>query len=323
MIAWLGLGLGAAGIALSAGWALSVATVAAPLLVERLPVRPARRADLLVGFSALPALLVAMLAVTIVAPSVLHATGLRVDHCSVHDHHLHLCAIHHPDAPPALVAIGALLLAATIGRAAVLADAQRRASRTLGDLDALARPASLPGVRLVPGRVPVCHAVGVASPRILLARSVAARLSPVHLEAALAHERAHLERRDPLILSLLPWAQLACVPGAGRWTLSAYRRAAEQSCDAVAALAHGPVTVAAALVAMARLQIGGPASGGFAFGETDIEHRVRRLLDGHAVHAPSLTIPAGLAIGGGLLGFAFAAPESLHHAVETLLHFIG
>lgn len=104
--------------------------------------------------------------------------------------------------PPALSA--ALLALWISGTAAVVARSMLHARR----LRALMRDAAEPAapVTISRGRLPIRYSnariepalVGIRRPVLLLPRDVEARLSPGQLEAVIAHERYHWERRDNL-----------------------------------------------------------------------------------------------------------------------------
>jgi Zn-dependent protease with chaperone function len=115
------------------------------------------------------------------------------------------------------------------------------------------RPGRFP-VFVVPG-TKMCHATGLLRRRIMLSSDLAARLSPEELTSALAHEEAHLCRRDPLARLVLAVAGLFVPPPLAAFFRRRHGQAAEEACDAVAADRVGDgATVAAALVRVAALQ---------------------------------------------------------------------
>ena len=176
------------------------------------------------------------------------------------------------------------------------ARAWRRWHRALGALewnsvregDSYFRPAQTVGlalndVRVVVGLPIPAFTTGWARPRVYIAADLGARLSESEIEAVLAHEAAHVTRRDPLRLSLLRF--LSCV----LFWLPALRRIAADLADEAEIEADNhaarryPLALASALLALA----GGdsPMSGtaleqpGFGgSGSPDLlERRVRRL----------------------------------------------
>lgn len=122
--------------------------------------------------------------------------------------------------------------------------------------------------------------VGWLRPRIYVAESLAERLSPDELQALIAHEGAHVARRDPLRLSLLRFLALTLF-----W-LPALRRLADDMADEAeiqaddrAAREH-PLALASAILALASWRTTGPAWGegvGFAQRTDLLDRRIRRL----------------------------------------------
>jgi len=164
------------------------------------------------------------------------------------------------------------------GAAAVLLAGSGRGLRALWSTSALVRgwrrdaePVSLPGVW---------------RPRIYVAAQVLDALAPSELDAALAHERAHLRARDNLKRILLrSCPDVLAFSGMGRRLEREWARAAEQAADAAAAdaSAGAAVDLAASIVKVARLVPTGaralPVSALHDGG--DVAARVRALLSGH------------------------------------------
>ena len=313
MIAFL---LQVAGVALAAGLGVSVIWPVVIRVAKRFTA--ARSADSLVVAGALPIVVSAGLAVALILPTALDALGVFPDHCHAHAHGLHLCGVHGGVHAP-LLALGALLLGLFVVRGLVLATRLRRAHTDVRALQAL-------GVRTgklveVPGESPLCHATGVLRPRVLLAAGLRARLGAPAVQAALAHEHAHLRRRDPAALVFLQLASLFALPGSG--IVAAFRGAADEAADGEAAFEVGAVAVTDALVRMARLlgERSAPLStSALAFGAHALELRVVRLLAAPAAPAKArgLALAGGIALAGLLL--AALGAEPIHHVVEDLLH---
>jgi peptidase M48-like protein len=148
-----------------------------------------------------------------------------------------------------------------------------------------AEPVALPQW---PGRVfrvrdvfPVLSVAGLWRARVYVSAQVLDALTPPELEAALAHERAHLAAHDNLKRLLLR----AC-PDVLAWTRAGHRlerdwaRAAEQAADSAAATSGGAVDLASSIVKVARLVPAGaralPVSALHDGG--DVAARVRALL---------------------------------------------
>jgi Zn-dependent protease with chaperone function len=286
---------------------------------------PSLRADLSFLLGLLPAgLSLSVLAAT-VAPSVASVLGLAEDHCVQHSHHLHLCLLHASAPRPALALLGAAGLALFLFRTGSLVWRTVTRGARLSALERLgtSRPGEFPIIS-IPGAPHLCHATGLSRRRILLSASLSEALSPEQLRSALAHEAAHLHRRDPLAGVLLSVAGLLVPPFLARFLLDSWRMAAEEACDAEAARRMGDGgVVAEALLEVARLRHQSMLAVGSApaFGELALERRVRLLLDGGGRASASARALVAAALSGTAgLFLALAHASFLHHAVETLLH---
>jgi Zn-dependent protease with chaperone function len=290
-------------------------------------VRPALRADCAFLGAFLPAVLAVAGMLSAAVPPLASVLGWVADHCNGHTHHAHLCLLH-PSAPrPALAALGAFTIAAVVLRASALVQRLLQAQQSALELERLGERMldSYPVIAL-PGAPRLCHAVGFVRRRILLSRALVQRLSGTQLECALAHERAHLQRWDGLANLLMSTAALVLPPFAVRPFRSAYRRAAEEDCDARAATAVGDgAAVADALVAVAAIQqrpwLREDAFG--VWGEHPLEMRVRRLLGPlQRSVGPAYGVPIGASLSAGIFACAFAYATFFHHAVETALDLL-
>ena len=126
-------------------------------------------------------------------------------------------------------------------------------------------------------------AFGILRPEICLPPGFVQHLEPASLQGVLAHEIAHLARRDPLWLALsnlltalFPWLPVLRLP---RRKL---RELAEFRCDAFAASATGPVPFARCLLEVASWLTLRPreafAACGMAVSRSALRRRVERLL---------------------------------------------
>jgi len=188
---------------------------------------------------------------------------------------------------PALGGLGALLIAVGVWRAGRTALATRRLTR---DWLAGATPITLPGVSVpavsIASAFPVVAVVGIRQPKLVIARSVLQTITADELEAVLAHEQGHIDRRDNLRRLLMYAAPdaLSWLPRSSQLA-SAWRAATEEAADDDAARAGegGRLALASALIKVARLATGMsrqrlmPASTLYC-GES-IDARVRRLLE--------------------------------------------
>jgi Zn-dependent protease with chaperone function len=173
---------------------------------------------------------------------------------------------------------------------------------------------------------PACFALGVFRPAVYLTTGLQEQLSAPECEAMLAHEAAHIRRRDGLVGALLAgFYHLVPLPGsAGLQT--AWAQAVERACDAEAARQIGsPTDVAAALVRVARLMRGAPPAVAslVAFApHEDLPGRVAALLampgEGRALPADRSLVPARLMAVS--LGLLLAASVPLRHLVELFAH---
>jgi Zn-dependent protease with chaperone function len=140
-------------------------------------------------------------------------------------------------------------------------------------------------VRIVAGLPSPAFTAGMLAPRVYVAAELAVLLDARQLAAVLAHERAHVARRDPLRLSALRGVvtAFAWIPGLRRLA-DELADQAEILADDDAASATNPLVLASALLALARWPRAVPA-GELAVGATGegrrpdlLERRVRRLL---------------------------------------------
>ena len=156
--------------------------------------------------------------------------------------------------------------------------------------------------------------LGFLRPEIFVSAGLAARADARSLETVLAHERAHVRRREPLRRLLAALAIAFHLPGVARSLGRALRAAEEASADAEAARSLGDRgRVAEALVRFARMRAAAPLAVGF-HGEA-LEQRVREVLapepQGSGPRASALLLGAAAA-----LALALLAAPLLHRAVE-------
>ncbi len=169
--------------------------------------------------------------------------------------------------------------------------------------------------------LPAAFTLGAFRPAVYLSEALLERLGARDREALLAHEAAHVRRRDGLTRLLLEsWSDLMPLPGS-RVLLAEWERAAERACDAAAAERLGsPCDVAAALVRVAgqsgftRAPVPGAAS--FA-GPEDVPGRVRALLSPPPRGASRLAL-AFLFLAAAAL--SLLATAWLRHAAQLFAH---
>lgn len=288
--------------------------------------RPARRADAIFLVAIAPWALCISVVAAAATPSLASALGLASDHCTIHRHHLHLCIVHSSGLRPFLATLGAFALAVFLFRAGLLLKRLVESKRQLRALERLGtrRVGRFPVIS-VPGAPRLCHAAGLRDRRVVVSEVLVRTLGAREFDAALAHEEAHLRRRDPAAFLGLSVISLFTLPIIGRYLCARFQEAAEEACDAEAAAAVAdPPLVAAALVKVASLQREAPVIGEAmsAFGEGVLERRVQLLLlETTPRTAPALAfLVAGSATAAGLT-VALLQADHVHHAVETALHF--
>jgi Zn-dependent protease with chaperone function len=234
-----------------------------------------------------------------------------------------------PDAGESVtISLGALAAAAAV----VLVAGAARGLRAVRATSVLVRrwrregePVSLPGSPVPAYRVrdsfPVFAVVGMWPPRIYVAAQVLDALGPAELEAALAHERAHLRARDNLKrLVLRSCPDVLAWTGVGRALEREWARAAEAAADAEAAGADpaAAVDLAAGIVKIARLlPAGAQALAVSALHDgSDVAARVRALVSAElAGEREDAAAPHGRAVRA--CGFGLVLAASLAAATQA------
>lgn len=145
-------------------------------------------------------------------------------------------------------------------------------------------------VMVVKGLPNPAFTAGMWSPRVFVAEDIANRLQPHELECVLAHESAHLRRRDPLRLSVYRFL------GCALFWIPALKRLAEDMGDEIEVLADDvagegrPLVMASAILALADAGYGPDAYRAVWFNHPDLlERRVRRLAGESIAPATHLT----------------------------------
>lgn len=188
-----------------------------------------------------------------------------------------------------------------------------------------------PQVRLVDGLPSPAFTAGFWTPHVYVASGLHALLSAEQMQAVLAHEAAHVRRRDPLRLSAVRF--LACT----LFYLPALRRLADDAADEAeiaaddeAALGDGagcdPVVLASALVEIASrwprrtdgsARVPLPIAGVAESSGTDLlDRRVRRLLGGEARVGTHLT-RRSLAAAGAVLVMVWLSGLMMAHPLPA------
>ncbi|MCC5793570.1 MAG: M56 family metallopeptidase [Chromatiales bacterium] len=216
-LAWLVLS-GAASLAAAACYPLFARVVAAD--------DPARRGLLLLGYGLMPPLLAGVAALLLMRPELVGP--LLTDHC-----HGDFCGPHAPKLGGVRGTV--LLTAASLGTFLLIAlggGAAWRRGRRGALLEQLSRPAG--GWRIIPGEKPLAWCEGVWHPRVYLSSSLVHRLAEAELALVVAHEQAHVSRRDNLRRQSMHWATMAWPSRLRRRVMADLALAHEQACDGIA-----------------------------------------------------------------------------------------
>ena len=151
-----------------------------------------------------------------------------------------------------------------------------------------------------PRVLPALATVGLLHPRIAVSETLETILDPQAMDAAIAHERAHVRHRDPLRIWLaqmatdLQWPSPLARRRFDRW-LSALELARDEEARLAGAAGED---LAAAVVAVAGLTArSSPVVVGLTGAEASLSQRVRRLLGPPPARALARSIVAPLFVG--------------------------
>lgn len=308
-------------VAFATSVVVGVALGASEGSVERLA--PAAQARVYLAASLLPFLAGAAVLAAVLAPSF----GWIADHCgplgSVHAHS-HICAQHGAASWPAL---SSLAMAAVLVVRFVTSVARQLYAVVLGRVararfDRSADAPNPDGLRVLPVDDAQAFVLGLLRPRLYVTRGLVAGSARTHLDAVLAHERAHMARRDPLRRFVAGLGAGFHLPGVAGWLGARLAQAQEMAADEVAAQTLGSrEAVASAVVALAKARQVGP-SAALAFSGSNVEHRVQSLLDGDERRDTPSPQALGVAAFVALAAVA-AGADTVHHGIETLLGALG
>lgn len=297
-------------LALLTAWGMAVLVLP---LFARLADRVPGVARWSFAVAAVPWVVGAVVAIAGVLPGDPHLDAALGCHCATSmPGWLHLCPAHPGHAAGLVPAASVVLLLLLPGRLGAVATLVRQPRGHGGG--------ATPTITDLPSPTALLH--GWLRPGLVVDRTLWSALSEPHRAAVLAHERAHLARRDPLALAVLQLL-LSIAPAPIRHrVVRAWLGHAEARADAIAAETLGdPGMVAEALVRCARLAAPPPLA--LAWNGGHLERRVQALLRPGS-HAPAIRRPdAGLTdalLLAGVTAALLSATPWLHHQLEHLLN---
>lgn len=250
-------------------------------------------------------------------PSVTHQLGLVLNHGHLHYPHSHFHWLSWHGAGFVLLSMAAgWKLLALLWRK----SRQRHHLKTLlafSDKDST-------GCYRVESDVPNAFTVGLLNPKILISRALDRALTADELDIVYRHELAHQRARDPLRLSLFGVLIAVFIPTARQELYAALELLIEQQADAeVASQFCAPSAVAATLVKVNRLalryQRQYPDFSACGFCTIAIEARIQQLLGSD--HGRSFPVLSFVLSTFALVTAGVYYANSLHHSIETLLHY--
>lgn len=280
-------------VALAASaWLVSLATPRVLAACARYA--PADRSRLLLRWALAPWLLAWCAVLLPLMPTLMVSELGLLDWCQWrHGGDARTCPMHGVAANPnALMTLLLLLLGVLVllqlwrtGRALI---AGLRAARCLQHACSAQIQLDAQRIGVVDSAQPLALSLAWPRPQILVSASVEQQLARVELQALVAHERAHLERRDGYWRLLLVVSSAILLPHARDRLRAEWDLAVELCCDELAAQRTDRLTVAAALLSFQRMLLrpSAPAPLMYAFDGCDVALRVRALLQPGA-YAPA------------------------------------
>lgn len=128
----------------------------------------------------------------------------------------------------------------------------------------------------------ICCTIGVVRPVVLLSRDFFRTMDEEELEAALAHEFAHIKRRDNgIALAVTLLRALTFFWPAAYVAIKQYLHEREKAADDLAVQTTGdPLALASAIIKVARSSPGAAGANATGDSKLGLTARVQRLLDG-------------------------------------------
>lgn len=258
--------------------------------------------------------------VGIVVLSALVVQGtLGLDHCQRHDHHAHLCFTHGGAwiERTWIVVTLAVTAAIFVARAVIMTASYVRGAHSIHELHRVSRHEG--NVSIVESARAFCF---VARRGVFVSSRVWSSLPANERAAVVAHEHAHMRRGDLGRRFVLELLLLFAAPFVADRVRGTWLRAGERLCDADAAAATDPETVATAMVSMCRLGGSPPVPAfGFTPAANELAGRIQAVLAGEPLgeRAAVRLVRTTLVLCAATAIASIAAAEPIHHAFETLL----
>ena len=172
--------------------------------------------------------------------------------------------------------------------------------------------------RIIPLDEPQAFVLGIVKPEIYLSEGLLNKFDEETLETIIAHEKAHVQKRDPLRRFLAAIGLIFHLPATAKIINDQLSLTQELSADGDAARQTGSRTkLAQTLVGFARMRVANSFSV-FEFGNSNVEIRVRRLLESDD-KSDKISLPVLLLAGFAVLIFAIAFSRQLHLIFEIVL----
>lgn len=171
---------------------------------------------------------------------------------------------------------------------------------------------------IIPFDKPQAFVLGLINPKIYLSRGLLKKFDRTALKTIIAHEKAHVVRRDPLRRLLALIALVFHLPVAAAEINRQLALIQELIADNAAAEKSGSrLNLAELLVGFARTNLAGNISA-FEFGNSNIEVRVRRLLDSDN-NAAKISLTTFAIAGAGVFFGVLLISQKLHLLYELIL----
>ncbi len=309
-------------VLIGALWGIAAALLFPRLRPKILALRPALRARIIWAWSTTPLMMGVCLTPLLFFPY----SPLRFshgDHCENHPAcGSHLSQIHLPlpdgTSLPGIISlplVGGFILFLLFQIYTVYRGLQFRRN-----LQALSSSSSSEANLLATDR-PLALSVGFIKPQVYISKALKQGLSEEQLQIVLAHEQAHVKRRDGLWRYLAEAGSYLHLPRTRQLLLSDLTLATEQACDEAASRAQGNrIQVAETILAVERLmQPHGPVKGTApaCFFNNHSIARVQSLLDTGAAQKKRIPVLLVLPLATVLAAVVYVEP--LHHGTEWLL----